>query len=246
MNEPSPPPPGWGQDLFTQFLDTARRNQFATFVNKNSEVNDLIFLDVMLTKLRADPVKPNLFAPMSFLLRAHSAYRAAVGAVCAGQIYEAQALLRNCLEHAAYAHYVADDPTRYERWLNRHESANTKKSVRIEFMLKKIVDVLTVASEELGSIFSKLYDHTIDYGAHPNERGVSLNSELVMKEGNERHFSAIFLHGNGPALDLGLKNAAQVGLLVLSVAALIDPARVQRLSIDQDLAKMLRRFSGLS
>jgi len=246
MKEPSPPPPGWGRDLLTQFLDTARRNQFATFANKNSEVNDLISLDVMFTKLGADPVKPKLFAPMSFLLRAHSAYRAADGAVCAGQIYEAQALLRNCLEHAAYAHYVADEPTRYERWLNRHESVDIKKSLRTEFMLTKIIGVLAVASEELGSTFSKLYEQTIDYGAHPNERGVSLNSELVMKEGNERHFSAIFLQGNGPALDLGLKNAAQVGLLVLSIAALIDPARVQRLGIDQNLAEMLRRFSALS
>ena len=82
MNEPLPPPPGWGQDLLTQFLDTARRNQFATFANKNVAMNDLISLDSMFTKLVTDPVTAKLFAPMSFFLRAHSAYRAAVGAVC--------------------------------------------------------------------------------------------------------------------------------------------------------------------
>ena len=242
MNEPLPPPPGWGQDLLTQFLDTARRNQFATFANKNVAMNDLISLDSMFTKLVADPVTAKLFAPMSFFLRAHSAYRAAVGAVCSGQFYEAQALLRSCLEHAAYAHYVADEPTRYEVWLNRHESMDTKKSVRTEFLLKKIIEVLTVSSEDLGYIFSKLYEHTIDYGAHPNERGVSLSSEVVITDGGEKRFSAIYLQRDGLALDLGLKNAAQVGLWALSVAALIDPARVQRLGIDQGLAEMRRRY----
>ena len=242
MNEPLPPPPGWGQDLLTQFLDTARRNQFATFANKNVAMNDLISLDSMFTKLVTDPVTAKLFAPMSFFLRSHSAYRAAVGAVCSGQIYEAQALLRSCLEHAAYAHYVADEPPRYEVWLNRHESMDTKKSVRTEFLLKKIVEVLTVSSEDLGSIFWKLYEHTIDYGAHPNERGVSLNSELMMTDGGEKRFSAIYLQRDGLALDLGLKNAAQVCLWALSVAALIDPARVQRHGIDQGLAEMRRRY----
>lgn len=242
MNEPLPPPPGWGQDLLTQFLDTARRNQFATFANKNVAMNDLISLDSMFTKLVTDPVTAKLFGPMSFFLRSHSAYRAAVGAVCSGQIYEAQALLRSCLEHAAYAHYVADEPPRYEVWLNRHESLDTKKSVRTEFLLKKIVEVLTVSSEDLGSIFSKLYEHTIDYGAHPNERGVSLNSELMMTDGGEKRFSAVYLQRDGLALDLGLKNAAQVGLWALSVAALIDPARVQRHGIDQGLAEMRRRY----
>jgi hypothetical protein len=114
--------------------------------------------------------------------------------------------------------------------------------VRTEFLLKKIVEVLTVSSEDLGSIFSKLYEHTIDYGAHPNERGVSLNSELMMTDGGEKRFSAIYLQRDGLALDLGLKNAAQVGLWALSVAALIDPARVQRHGIDQGLAEMRRRY----
>ena len=239
MNESVPPPPGWGQ-----FLDSVRRNQFATFANKKLEMKDLIALDSMFTKLVTDPVTAKLFAPMSFFPRAHSAYRAAVGAVCSGQFYEAQALLRSCLEHAAYAHYVADEPTRYEVWLNRHEGMDTKKSVQTEFRWKKIICVLTTKSEEIGSLFSKFYEQTIDYGAHPNERGFSLNSEVAITDTGEKRFSTVYLQPDGLALDLGLKNAAQVGLLVLSAAALIDPARMQQRGIDLDLAEMLRRFSG--
>jgi hypothetical protein len=244
MNESVPPPPGWGQDSLTQFLDSVRRNQFATFANKKLEMKDLIFIDVMFTKLEEGQVTEKFFAPMTFLHRAHSAYRAAVGAVCSGQIYEAQALLRSCLEHAAYAFHIADEPARYEVWLNRHEGMDTKKSVQTEFMWKKIIGALTAKSEEIGSLFSRFYEQTIDYGAHPNERGFSLNSEVAITDGGEKRFSTVYLQSDGLALDLGLKSAAQVGLLVLSAAALIDPARMQQLGIDLDLAEMLRRFSG--
>ena len=77
-------PEGWGDDTLTSYLEDYRNNQFATFVGKEAEVGDLTSIDGMLTKLLLNARDPKPFVPMTFLLRSHSAYRAAAGAVMAG------------------------------------------------------------------------------------------------------------------------------------------------------------------
>ena len=237
-----PTPPGWGNDPLTRYLDDARGNQFATFANKRSEVIDLIAIDGMFRKLLDGALNPRPFVPMTFLLRAHSAYLSAVGAVMAGQAYEAQALLRVCLEQGAYAHYIGDDKTRYELWMNRHDSPAAMKAVRDEFTHGKVSRQITDADAKLGGIYKTLYDRTIDYGAHPNEMGTSLSSKTVDMEDGGKQFLTIYLHGEGLLLDYGLKSAAQVGLWVLRIAQAIYPARVQAVGIQYQLADMFKRF----
>ena len=122
IRDDAPPPSGWGQDHLTQYLDSYRDNQHATFANKRSEVIDLITIDQMFRTLLDGPRDPKPFIPMDFLRRAHAAYLAATGAIMAGQVYPAQALLRSSLEHGAYAHYINDDLPRWERWMSRHDS----------------------------------------------------------------------------------------------------------------------------
>ena len=118
-------PPGWGTDPLTQYLDDARGNQFATFDNKRRAVADLIAIDRLLLKLLHSAVNPDPKIPMFFLQRAHAAYRAATSAVMAGQLYEAQALLRLCLEHAGYGHFIGGDVKKWERWRCRTDSNMT-------------------------------------------------------------------------------------------------------------------------
>ena len=115
-------PPGWGQDALTDYLSSYRSNQFATFANKGQSMTDLIQIDGLFHRFLVGAINPRPFYPMTFMLRAHSAYRAGVGAVMAGQLYESQALLRLCLEHAAYGFYIGADKDRMERWLRRGDS----------------------------------------------------------------------------------------------------------------------------
>ncbi|UGY08590.1 hypothetical protein [Phyllobacterium pellucidum] len=110
-------PPGWGNDSLTKYLDNYRDNQFATFVGKRAVISDLILIDGMYKLLLDGAKNPKPFIPMTFFLRAHSAYRSATGAVMAGQLYEAQALLRLCLEHSSYALYIGPDTERWKRWM---------------------------------------------------------------------------------------------------------------------------------
>lgn len=235
-------PTGWGKDRLTKYLDDYRGNQYATFANKRSEVIDLITIDAKFCKLLDGATNPRPLIPMYFLLRAHSAYRAATGAIMAGQVYEAQALLRVCLEQGAYGHYIGDDQARWEVWMNRHDSDAATKAVRAEFTHGNISRHIAAANAGLGDIYTTLYDRTIDYGAHPNERGASLSSMMVDMDDGGKQFLTIYLHGDGLLLDYGLRSAAQVGLWVLRVAQDIYPTRMQALGIQHQLADMIKRF----
>lgn len=235
-------PPEWGKDPLTGYFDNYLTNQYATFANKDSEVDDLITIDGMFLKLLDGATNPRPFIPMAYLLRAHAAFRAAAGAVMAGQIYEAQALLRVCLEQGAYSHYVGDDKARWELWMNRHNDEASMKAVRAEFTHGKISKHISAAHSGLGAIYTQLYNQTIDYGAHPNERGSSLSSMTVDTEDGGKKFLAIYLHGDGRLLDFGLRTTAQVGLWVLRIAQEIYPTRTQALGLPHTIADMSKRF----
>src|SRR3546814_4109186 len=125
-------PLGWGTDTLTDYLEAYRANQFATFANKASAMGYLIKIDGMFDRFRG-AINPRPFYPMGFLLRAHAAFRAGVGAIMAGQLFESQALLRLCLEHAAYGSYIGVDEGRMERWLRREESDDKRQALRKEF-----------------------------------------------------------------------------------------------------------------
>jgi hypothetical protein len=64
--------------------------------------------------------------------------------------------------------------------------------------------------EKLSRIFGELYETTIDFGAHPNERGFSASALMEEKPG-EKKFSQIYMHGDPLMLSLGIKNTARVG-----------------------------------
>lgn len=243
MNQ-KPLPHAWGKDPVTQYLDTCRANQLATFANKRPQVIDLIAIDGMFRKLLENAINPKPLLPMEFLLRAHSAYLTAVGAVMAGQLHEVQALLRGCLEQAAYGHFVGDNQARWERWMSRHAqlTRSQQDKWRKEFTHGKVSGHLTAADATLGGIYTELYERTIDYGGHPNERGASMGSMIAELPDGGKQLKTVYLHGDGLMLDFCLKTIAQVGLCVLRIAREIYPSRVQAVGIQYQLDDMCKRY----
>lgn len=236
-----PAPEGWGDDTLTSYLEDYRNNQFATFVGKEAEVGDLTAIDGMLTKLLLNARDPKPFVPMTFLLRSHSAYRAAAGAVMAGQLFEAQALLRLCLEHAAYGHYIGGDNAMWERWMRRHDSDDHRKAVRNEFAGAKVEKKLEAADPSIAKAYKTLYERLIDFGAHPNEKGFSMSSN-IRRENGDVHIEAIYLHSDGLPLDLALKTTAQVGIAVLRIGQILYPSRFKDFGLDTDLDGIKKRY----
>lgn len=236
------PPLGWGDDALTDYLNGYRANQFATFANKGQSMKDLIHIDELFERFLKDAINPRPFYPINFMLRAHSAYRAGVGAIMAGQLYESQSLLRLCLEHAAYGFYIEADRNRMERWLRRGESDDNRKALRKEFHNDKIKDHIATAAPVMREQFDHHYNQLIEFGAHPNEMGYSLNTTIDRNDDGDAHIKTIYLQDGGVQLGMGLKIAGQIGLWALHLMQLLYAARYELLGIRSDLDELRKRF----
>lgn len=235
------PPPGWARDDLTSFLESAQNNQWATFWNKRSAVKKLISIDAQFMKASRDWLNPENQITALLMLRCHAAYRASAGLAMSGQIVEAFNLCRSTLEFAAYALHIHRDPALGVVWLNRHQDSVSMEAQRHSFSHRKVLASVKAANVHAGRRFEDLYQRTIDFGGHPNERSVTGNMKMVNEPG-KLTMLAIMQHGDGLELDHALKSVAQCGLTSLEILQCAFNARFELLGIN---AEMLRLRNGL-
>lgn len=225
------PPPGWGEDELTNFFDVVRHNQWATFWNKRAIVGKLIAIDAELVKVSRDWLNPEDEIAAQLLLRCHSAFRTAAGNAMAGQAVETNVQCRAMLENAAYAVHIYRNPDLGELWLNRHRDTKALQAQRGAFSHKKVAACVKAANRHAGQRFEDLYQRTIDFGGHPNERSVTGNLKMSEEPG-KRTMVAILLHGNGVELDHALKTVAQCALISLEMLQIVFNGRFELLGVN--------------
>ena len=159
-----PTPPRWGDDELTKFLDSVRKNQFATFVN-NAETRRMIGIDESFWRVLDGWINPRDLTAALLMYRAHSAYRAAASCAFSGQSTELHPLLRLMLEQGGYAILINRKSELAEVWLNRHETDTDRAAVPREFTVGNIKSVLASSDPRLKNFFGELYERTIDFGA---------------------------------------------------------------------------------
>lgn len=233
------PPPQWGNDEITKFFDVARANQYATFANLKVEFGKLVAIDMAFRKLIDNLSHSKDWFAAFFVLRAHSNFLAAARLATSAQIPETFAALRSCLENGLYGHYIAKNPAARERWLRRHDDEEHKKAMRSEFQLTKLLQILSSVDADEGKAADTLYERTIDYGAHPNER--ALMQTLQMNKGDDKiEFKVVYLGEDNIQLRHVLRTSAQVGVCVLGMCRLIYKERFDLIGLTDDL-KALRQ-----
>jgi hypothetical protein len=82
------------------------------------------------------------------------------------------------------------------------------------------LDSLKATNLAEGNIAETLYDRTIDYGAHPNERALMQNLRMG-KDASGVQFQVTYLTDDTPAYRLLLKTVAQVAVCSLGIFRLI-------------------------
>lgn len=235
------PPPEWGADELTKFLDAARSNQWATFWNKKAAVGKLIAIDAQFVRISKDWLNPQSEIAAFLLLRCHAAFRSAAGLSMAGQATEAYVQCRAMLEYAAYALHIHRDPSLGMLWLNRHQDLASRELQRKAFSHRKVLASVSAANRDAGRRFEDLYQRAIDFGGHPNERAVTGNMKMVEEPG-KRTMLAIMQHGDGIELNLALKSAAQCAMVSLEMLQVVFDARFELLGVN---AAMLNLRNGL-
>ncbi|MCC7347376.1 MAG: hypothetical protein IT538_08245 [Variibacter sp.] len=103
---------------------------------------------------------------MLFLAGAHSALQGHVAAIFP--------VFRTALENACYAFLIAKDPTLADIWINRHRDDASRRASRAKFTsaVQLTASALNEIQPKSGNIVQQLYEASIDFGAHPNPRGV--------------------------------------------------------------------------
>jgi hypothetical protein len=235
--EPISPPPGWGVDSLTKFLDAASRNRYATFVNKKDWFRRLAEVDDCFMRVAKDWLNPrDMLAPHLFL-RSHAAYRAACEHALAGQVADTFPQIRASIEYAGYALYIYKNPEFGEMWLKRHGDATTMNAVKDTFQIRKIRLTIEKANQHAAKVFNELYQRAIDFGAHPNERSVTGNLRITDLDGRKL-FEQIYLHGDGAPLIHALKTTAQTGVCALEIFQEIFGPRFELLGVRAELLEL--------
>jgi len=234
-------PPGWGSDELTAFIDAAHSNQYATFFRKWPATEKLVAIDAEFGKVTKTWVNPASEIVALLFVRCHGAFRTAAGLAMAGQAVETYVQCRSMLEYGAYAVHIHRDPPLGIVWLNRHQSPKQLAEQKDAFLHGKVAASVTAANQHAGKRFEDLYQRTIDFGGHPNERSVTGNTKMI-EETDRRVMLAVLQHGDGPELEMALKTVAQCGMVALEMFQAVYSPKFELLGIN---AAMLELRKGL-
>lgn len=230
-------PSSWGDDSLSDYADAAFRNILATFVQKKPQFGILVRINDLYAEIGKSLSHPeNVIAPL-LVTRSHSAYRAGCQLASGGQVSEAFCVLRACLECALYCLHIYDHDSLSEVWLRRHDDESSLKDSRNKFSHGKVMDTLRIRDEKLCATVQKLYERTIDFGGHPNERSVTSGMKMESLEG-EVGIKQFYLHGDSLYLEHGLKSATQIGLGGLLILRLVFRERFDILGITDELDRL--------
>ncbi|OBQ69629.1 hypothetical protein EFV37_35060 (plasmid) [Mesorhizobium loti] len=81
-------------------------------------------------------------------------------------------LVRTALESASYGYLMEQQPALSEVWGNRHRSEADKKACRNAFTFDKAIKGFAHKAPDIDRLAKEAYEGAIDYGAHPNPKGV--------------------------------------------------------------------------
>ena len=226
-------PQGWTDDGLTMLMEKAYRNRLATFANK-PEFHRLIAIHECFHRIATDWTNPQNEVSALLLIRSHAAFFSATEAAAATMMTETFVKNRACLENAAYGLHIAENPDLGEVWLCRHDGPEALALVKRQFTIANVKATLEKRDRHTAKVFQQLYDASIDFGAHPNERSVT-GSLTIEQDDNGTKVQQSWFHGDGATLDWTLRSTAQTGVCALSVLQNAFPARFELLGVNDAL-----------
>lgn len=236
-----PIPTGWNTDDLSDFIHRSMYNVLATFDSKKEEYSLIRDIDSIFQKVIDNLINTPDFLPSMLFLRTHSAYRAACRLSMSGQVPETFALLRSCIENSLYALHMFKHKEKQDVWLDRHENEQSLKETKKEFKVVTVMKTLETFEPSLCKITKELYDNTIDWGAHPNERAMSSCLKIIKGE-TQTAYKQIYLSSDATQLSFGLNSTATTGVCCLYIFRYIFKERFALTGVTESLKKYKNRL----
>lgn len=234
---PYPPPDGWGDDPLTEFIEIARGNSFACFVQFPHEYQKAVALDRLFLDLITGWTDPHEPVAATLIIRSHAAFRAALQLALAGQVPEAIALCRASLENALYACHIAKEQGAADAWMDRQKGEKERKRCRDAFGMSRVWDSAKKVEPGLIAAAKRLYEQSIDQGAHPNVHGV-FGTVSIHETDDGAVVESAYIAGDELTLKYGLRTCAQIAVACLGFASGLFPARAAQAGIPRRLSAL--------
>jgi hypothetical protein len=175
-----------------------------------------------------DP-KPLMSAVL--LNRCQYAFKTASGLALAGQVVEVFPILRSVLEYAGYGLLLHESPELESVFVLRHLSPKEKKKQKDAFNIGAVKVAVRRRNTNLADVFVENYERTIDFGAHPNPRGV-FSAMVPVDEGDGPTGQMTMALYNEPKILVhAFKSTGQVGLTALHLLQYAFGPEFQRAGI---------------
>jgi hypothetical protein len=203
---------------FNRFIYNSIANE-SNILEENSPFYALIVrIDSLFRKAIRRPMNDGDELFKLLISRSHSYYLNSTRMAMSGATPEAFALSRGAIESVLYAFYVFKDFESGTLWLTR---ADNKNKFRNTFTIRKTLEKLKSINSVLSDDVAKAYEHSIDFGAHPNEMSITSNITIT-KTVNQREFQFHYLSQSLLSRYHCLQETIKVGLLALYVMSEAD------------------------
>lgn len=234
-------PPGWGDDRLAAFLDLASDNVLGTYAQFRPQYDTVLQVDSAYVRFMENLLNPGDPVAPLFVLQAHASYRAAAGLAISCQPSPAFMVMRGCLESSLYGLYFHRNPATFEAWTRRHESDQAKQRVKDEFTTRRLKDCLAQVDASTEEAVARLYEKTIDFGAHPNVAALA-GAFRTASAADRYQFQVMYLTKEPEVIRGTLKSVAQAGVCSLLIFRNVFPERFDLLSITDTLRHLRGRL----
>jgi hypothetical protein len=159
-------------DGLTQYMALADETARELLLSDNKLVATLRTYDKYFRRDLWFHVCPTPSMGFVLFLNAYQMFLAGARTALGGHAVAIFPVLRTALESAAYGFLIEQKPELAAIWINRHRSEADKKASRNAFTFERAVSGLKDKAPDIYVLARAAYEGAIDYGAHPNPKGV--------------------------------------------------------------------------
>lgn len=194
------------------------------------EAVDALYIDFIQDAAGIKPATASIL-----LLNAHASHRAAMRLAFSGQLLPVFMTLRGSIESALYANAMVRKPELQDVWRERDSDKRARQRCRDEFTAGRMFRYLSEAHDQAFSDrVQDMYESTIDFGAHPNNRSLISSTRIEDLGTGEHELSFTYIHGiDSFELRQSLIACAEIGLTVFFVALICFDAHPRQEALNQ-------------
>lgn len=231
-------PERWGKSELTQFFELLEDQIIATFAGMPMWFEALERVDNSLTgnasRMFHEIDKDRRTAAMLYI-RSFGTFRAAARLGLSGQLFESTVLTRSVIESAMYAWACGFSESHRRAWADRSNGDKERKAAKKAFHWNSLNELLASVDAGLAAEAAKQYLEAIDFGAHPNEQGVTLSVDVTAIDGDKR-VSVDTIYAHGPqAIQLAALGLLRAMHLVYRLLFITISDRLRILGINKDV-----------